>query len=134
MAPAESAEPLGCLRHEDHTEKDQYPIMTNALVLIEACSICGLVQRVYLGRRGGRKTPLVCTACARPWIQWSCGECGTTNYEQVEALPRRGAHFSACAACRTEADRVQWSRSSREEAQRIRRAKGSAQAVQGRRG
>ena len=37
--------------------------MTNALGFIEACSVCGLVQRVYLARRGGRKTPLVCPSC-----------------------------------------------------------------------
>ena len=37
--------------------------MTNALVFIEACSVCGLVQRVYLARRGGRKTPPVCPSC-----------------------------------------------------------------------
>jgi hypothetical protein len=96
--------------------------MTNALVLIEACSVCGLVQRVYLARRGGRKTPLVCAACARPWIRWSCEECGAANHEQVETLPRRGAHAAACAACGIEAEWVQWTRSSRDEALLARRA------------
>ncbi|HKD11361.1 MAG TPA: hypothetical protein VKE50_04760 [Thermoanaerobaculia bacterium] len=37
--------------------------MTNALVFIEACSVCGLVQRVYLARGGRRKTPLACPSC-----------------------------------------------------------------------
>ena len=92
--------------------------MTNALVLIEACSVCGLVQRVYLARRGRRKTPLVCAACARPWIRWDCEECGAANREQVESLPRRGAFFGACAACGAESEQVSWVRSSREEARR----------------
>ncbi len=92
--------------------------MTNALVLIEACSVCGLVQRVYLARRGRRKTPLVCAACARPWIRWGCEECGAANYEQVVALPRRGALFGSCAACGDESEQVSWTRSSREEARR----------------
>jgi hypothetical protein len=38
--------------------------MTNALVFIEACTVCNRVQRTYLGRRSRRKTPLVCADCA----------------------------------------------------------------------
>ena len=88
--------------------------MTNALVFIEACTVCGRVQRTYLGRRSGRKTPLMCASCARPWIKWPCAECGATNHEQVEALPKRGAHSGICSACGTETHRAAWTRSSRE--------------------
>jgi len=37
--------------------------MTNAVVLIEACTVCNRVQRTYLARRSRRKTPLVCADC-----------------------------------------------------------------------
>ena len=90
--------------------------MTNALVFIEACTVCGLVGRTYLGRRSRRKTPLVCAACARPWIQWACSECAAANHEQVEVLPKRGAHSGVCSACGVETDKTAWARSSREEA------------------
>jgi hypothetical protein len=38
--------------------------MTNALVFVEACTVCNRVQRTYLARRSRRKTPLVCSDCA----------------------------------------------------------------------
>jgi hypothetical protein len=90
--------------------------MTNALVFIEACTICNRVQRTYLGRRSRRRTPLVCDRCARPWIKWICPECDAANHEQVETLPRRGAHSGICGLCEEETDKTAWTRSTLEEA------------------
>ena len=90
--------------------------MTNALVFIEACTVCGRVQRTYLGRRSRRKTPLMCASCARPWIQWQCSECAAENQEQVEALPKRGAHSGVCSTCGVETEGAAWTRCLREDA------------------
>ena len=104
--------------------------MTNALVLLEACTACNRVQRVYLARPSRRKTPLLCPECARPWIEWTCDECGSGNFQQVDALPKEDFISATCAHCSASLESVRWAASSPENALQSRLSPSGGKAAQ----